>query len=842
MAITISLTGTSILDETTGLQVGTDPANDLDGTDVAVAALPTAFSTYLFSAAPAGKGLSSIYSTSVGAAASPANLINVASTSALSSLGLTDADGNAFDGTVWSGLFTTRLDDDDPTIGEKIYLLSDLDNQLVLGVTNEGDIVFAVYMETSAGPSGTTDAQLWTVTFEPIQHPDPAADDEPVDLFSLVSVTATSSKTYSFDDLPSGQNLFGMVGDTEDAIVVVGELPVINQATGAYTNASDTINTSKAGGPTTIGIDNQAFNSGDGAYFTYVESPDTRYLAGAPGGLNQTEADDADNIQFGQTKEVAGGFFKIVQVTGNSTASLTLTAYDLSNDSQDGKAFINSLGTVAGATAVDITRVVVYDSDGVTVLEDSDDPTATDLGVAISIDSTTGTASITGLEAGYTVQWETAAPHDQVLVHADDGAPFDIGLFGLLDALVESQSLAGRVLVEDEAPSLSAPIADGTADYSNGYSVTNPLNGVAGTDVSGVYSVEYFTPSLSLNGITLIGELSGTTVNYFANETGTGATSGYDSGIDTLYYTFELTSPSDIDSYTFTVVNAVPADPPIFDFNDLPSGQNLFGIVAQGSLAIVVIGAAPVIAPATGKYTNLSDTINTSKGGGPTTIGINNQMFDPGEGAFFTYVDDPDARYVAGITGGLTQNEADDADNILFGDQHEVGGAFLGISQVQGNDSATLSLTAYDLADSPVATGRNFVDDLGGGDPVDITRVIVYAPDGETVLEDSDDPTATDLGVDISIDANGVATVSGLGANYTVEWETDGDHDQVLVEGVGGKFDIGFFGISEPLPTPDHQLDFTVRLTDADADWVEDSFSVFIDGNLDGSIDIPSLI
>ena len=32
------------------------------------------------------------------------------------------------------------------------------------------------------------------------------------------------------------------------------------------------------------------------------------------------------------------------------------------------------------------------------------------------------------------------------------------------------------------------------------------------------------------------------------------------------------------------------------------------------------------------------DTINTSQGGGTTTIGVNNQMFDPGEGAYFTFV------------------------------------------------------------------------------------------------------------------------------------------------------------------------------------------------------------
>jgi len=40
---------------------------------------------------------------------------------------------------------------------------------------------------------------------------------------------------------------------------------------------------------------------------------------------------------------------------------------------------------------------------------------------------------------------------------------------------------------------------------------------------------------------------------------------------------------------------------------------------------------------------------NTSKGGGAVTIGNTNQMFDPGEGHFFIYVDDPVAASVAGV-------------------------------------------------------------------------------------------------------------------------------------------------------------------------------------------------
>jgi hypothetical protein len=47
------------------------------------------------------------------------------------------------------------------------------------------------------------------------------------------------------------------------------------------------------------------FDAGEGAYFTFVKNPVANFLAGAPSGLDQGEADDADNIQYtGGTIEV----------------------------------------------------------------------------------------------------------------------------------------------------------------------------------------------------------------------------------------------------------------------------------------------------------------------------------------------------------------------------------------------------------------------------------------------------------------------------------------------------------------------------------------------------------
>src|SRR5439155_9367610 len=128
---------------------------------------------------------------------------------------------------------------------------------------------------------------------------------------------------------------------------------------------------------------------------------------------------------------------------------------------------------------------------------------------------------------------------------------------------------------------------------------------------------------------------------------------------DTPYYKLTLTE-SGAGTYKFDVLVNPPPAVLNFNFNDLPSGQNLFGTVGDTTNALVVIGAHPIL-NADGTFTNASDTINTSQGGGPTTIGINNQMFDAGEGAYFTFVNTPNPDFLSGAPNGLDQGEADDA-------------------------------------------------------------------------------------------------------------------------------------------------------------------------------------
>ena len=124
---------------------------------------------------------------------------------------------------------------------------------------------------------------------------------------------------------------------------------------------------------------------------------------------------------------------------------------------------------------------------------------------------------------------------------------------------------------------------------------------------------------------------------------------------------------------------------------------------------------------------------------------------------------------------------------------------------------------------------RNLINGRGGDsadDVIDITRVRVTDQFGNE-LEDTDG--SSNLG-SITIDLSGdTAVITGLEAGYIVHWETASDHNQVLVECLDGKFDIGLFGINQPQQTPDHVLNFEVTLTDGDDDTAVDTFSINVD-------------
>ena len=387
--------------------------------------------------------------------------------------------------------------------------------------------------------------------------------------------------------------------------------------------------------------------------------------------------------------------------------------------------------------------------------------------------------------------------------------------------------LTSLLVFKDDGPSIG-PISDSIVDFAIGSTATQNLHGAVGADPNAApYVVDSFMSSLTVNGTVLHGIASNNneTITYYADTNGDTI---FGNAGDTAFYQLSLneTANSGAGSYTFTVNVAPPPADLTFTFDALHSGSNLFGTVGDATNAIVVIGEHPVL-KADGTLDSSGDVIKTSQGGTGATIGVNSQMFDPGEGAYFTYVKTPATDFLG---ANLSQTEANNSNDIQYtGGTLEVTGGFARISQTQGNSLATMKITAYDIGDAPQGTGFvNGTNGLGTGTVVAITSVHVFDAGGNDVSSGK-----------VSIDASGVATVSGLAAGYKIAWTTSAVHDRALIEGVAGKFDIGEFGISQPQPTPDQKLDFVVKATDGDGDFNTDAFSIGIDGtgiNHDGHV------
>ena len=337
---------------------------------------------------------------------------------------------------------------------------------------------------------------------------------------------------------------------------------------------------------------------------------------------------------------------------------------------------------------------------------------------------------------------------------------------------------------------------------------------------------------------------------YDANGDGVGGANGAD---DIEYFRLTLSQDDVINaptadsagSYTFTVINA-PQPPKSFDFSDLPSGQNLFGMLESDGDGLVIISSNPVW-DSEGQMTPASKTINTSKGGGDVTIGSNNQMIDPGEGVYFTLVTGPAQNY---SSSNLDPNEADDVHNIEFDARKDHDAAFIDVVQVQGGKPATMLIKAFDFANPSLTQASDAASEafatLGGGlgDPsatgVTLTKITVFKvnPDGTTTQVRAYEDAAL---LALNDGTNGYV-VPDIRQDYRIQIETDGTDmfDQVYIEGKAGKFDIGGFGTLEAEPVPDLVLDFTAKITDGDGDTASASWSIGIDGT--GAFDDDNVV
>ncbi|WP_259695925.1 DUF5801 repeats-in-toxin domain-containing protein [Pseudomonas frederiksbergensis] len=475
----IAITGEDVvLDETAGLQNATatpTPAGDADDNDILVASLPSSFSTRL-TALGAGTATGAALSGYTGAAGNTGtNAFTFTGGGSITDIRFVDSAGAPLNG-VDSGLDT--LD------GTSILLYTDTNNNILVGRAGgaDGAIVFAAYIEETGSP--VTGGKIWTVEYQPLKHPDMTNPDDSLNLLDKVFIGATQDLDFSLAGAPSGQNLFlmftkanpttetvnGVVRITDPTIIATGKDPA-DQSSGANINTGDTINTSQGGGPTTIGTNNQMIVEQEGIRFSFVTG--ARQDVTVPN-LSQTEADVESNIDFTAVYNTTSANFDVVQLQGGKSAVVKISAF--STAAEPGVNFINGY---AGDTPVAITNVRVINNSTGLVIENSDgsvnDPT-----ISISF-SAAGVATITGVLAGYQIEYTTTSDHNRVLIEngaaldarGDNHADFDIGGFTLAKASTSIAEIGSKMVFEDDGPSISTTGTEPTLTVDETVLATN---------------------------------------------------------------------------------------------------------------------------------------------------------------------------------------------------------------------------------------------------------------------------------------------------------------------------------------------------------------------------------
>ncbi|QXH64660.1 hypothetical protein KSS91_22325 [Pseudomonas azerbaijanorientalis] len=433
------------------------PAGDADDNDILVASLPSTFTTRLaaLGAGTATGAALSGYTGATGNTGSNAFTITADPGATITDISFVGSSGAPLNG-VDSGLDT--LD------GTSILLYTDTNNNIVVGRAGSatGAIVFAAYIEETGSP--VTGGKIWTVEYQPLKHPVMTNADDSLNLTDKVFIGASQDLEFSLANAPSGQNLFlmftkanpnvvdvgGVLRITDPTIIATGKNPA-DQSSGFNITTGDTINTSQAGGPTTFGTNNQMIVEQEGIRFSFVTG--ARQSVTIPN-LDQNEADLEANVDFTDVFNAKSASFDIVQLQSGKSAVVRVSAF--STAAESGTNFINGY---VGDTSIAITNVRVFNSTG-QVIENSNgsvnDP-------AISISFAAGVATITGVKAGYQIEYTTTSDHNRVLVEngaavnakGNEHADFDIGAFTLVQASISKAEIGSKIIFDDDGPSIS---------------------------------------------------------------------------------------------------------------------------------------------------------------------------------------------------------------------------------------------------------------------------------------------------------------------------------------------------------------------------------------------------
>jgi Ca2+-binding RTX toxin-like protein len=185
--------------------------------------------------------------------------------------------------------------------------------------------------------------------------------------------------------------------------------------------------------------------------------------------FNAGAGNNPDTYTINNHTKVQGFRFSIDQISGGTTAALLLVAYD-ANENTD----------LADDTKVEITKVVIYDANGIKVGEYVGDFNVGGAGLSVDFDGVNG-VRVDGVFTDYSIVTYTSAAsggYDRIDITNAGGADVTDGKFSLSGLSVESSSIGSSV---DMSFGLQLTDADGDFSTAN-LNVTVEPSALAGND------------------------------------------------------------------------------------------------------------------------------------------------------------------------------------------------------------------------------------------------------------------------------------------------------------------------------------------------------------------------
>ena len=565
MTVSISPNGEHRHDQSSGIQ----SAGILDKDDVILSAdlneLPDVFEAFLLSLVPLGLRENAADYDAAHEDPDAGYFIDVTASGdeTLEDLYFSTSDGSLFDGEIATYDGGTEIHVVGST--DPIYLYSFADGDILIGSTDTSvdisdpstldgsTIVFAYYLDENASHTG---ADVWGVTFQPLDHPIAGDDsggehDDAIDFGDFLHVSASASLSFAFDTLESGKFLWVAVGDSDNGLLVTGrDLNVQDLGSGSEgdrvsggSDSSDAVNTSQGGTGATIGINNQQWVPGNEGVFTFVKGLDQLGAGPDATGDNVLEIDYDDDDPYINT-EGAGLFISQKQGSPAHKLDMTIRVWEagggLTGDTpenltpEEGFDYIGAEGPPDDGTsgAFDDDHAVAVET--VTIVNgtfNGGSPAVFGVGTN-TIDGVTVTISgnvieVDGVDEFFTISWTvfSGTTFNRFTLEADDGK-FDVGRVDLSQGVLITEAVGDEVIIHDDGPSFGAQVAAPVL-------ITDDTDI---TDVDGPTSfVNVFTPDFGADGFKDSDDDDAEDADAVTYALGVSAENGVDSGlVDTI--------------------------------------------------------------------------------------------------------------------------------------------------------------------------------------------------------------------------------------------------------------------------------------------------------------------